>query len=84
MGWRDWVGRVVVVQSGWGVGETQYRKPKVNSLPMARNITSPGLYNVESTVLYAENNNFVGCKAVANYSAENNAIPLGDSTHVDH
>ncbi len=40
--------------------------------PMALNLTFPDLSNVESTDHEAENNNFVGCKAVFNYSAENN------------
>ncbi len=31
---------------------------------MALNLTFPDLSNVELTDLYAENNNFVGCKAV--------------------
>ncbi len=39
---------------------------------MALNLNFPDLSNVESIDLSAENNNFVSCKAVVNYCAENN------------
>ncbi len=39
---------------------------------MAWNVTSPDLSNVELKHHKAEYNNFGGCKAVVNYSAENN------------
>ncbi len=58
--------------SEWvGVWENPIRK-HMNSLPNGPEPHLPDLSNVESTDLLAENNNFVGCKAVVNYRAENN------------
>ncbi len=75
MGWRDWVGRMVVVLGGWKWVKTQYQN-HMNSLPNGTG-TSPSLISLMlSQQTFRLKIITVGCKAVVNYSAENNTSPI--------